>query len=230
MDTFPIVKRKDKTKHGHYRTKETIRQIYDALQESIRTGQPYQTLLDPPPADPRCCHLSWESAATPFKKSEPVTITTSRPARVPFTAENIGHYLQFLVYAWIQRANGNADLRAVVRAFSLLREPQRLANQLQASDQRVEEWRKSFREPIQGATLRPILDVLRDRKVVRVSVAKDGVLSLAFPDGNVPVSIPASIELDAELSLRAAQRELAGEKPLIAVEQSEYNHFLAPAS
>ena len=57
MDTFPIVKRKDEAKHGGiYRTKETILQIYDALQDSIRTGQPYQTRLDPPPADPRCCH------------------------------------------------------------------------------------------------------------------------------------------------------------------------------
>lgn len=56
MDTFPIVKRKDETKHGHYRTQQTILQIYDALTESIATGQPYQTLLNPPPADPACCH------------------------------------------------------------------------------------------------------------------------------------------------------------------------------
>jgi hypothetical protein len=57
MDTFPIVKRKDEAKHGgRYRTKETILQIYDALKDSIRTGQPYQTLLTTPPADPRCCH------------------------------------------------------------------------------------------------------------------------------------------------------------------------------
>jgi hypothetical protein len=57
MDTFPIVKRKDEAKHnGHYRTKETILQIYDALAGSIATGRPYQTLLDPPPADPACCH------------------------------------------------------------------------------------------------------------------------------------------------------------------------------
>ena len=56
MDTFPIVKRKDETKHGHYRTQATILQIYDALGEAIQTGQPYQTLLNPPPADPACCH------------------------------------------------------------------------------------------------------------------------------------------------------------------------------
>ncbi|MBI4529623.1 MAG: hypothetical protein HY695_37975, partial [Deltaproteobacteria bacterium] len=56
MDTFPIVKRKDEEKWGEYRTKRVILEIFDAVQESIRTGQPYQTRLDPPPADPRCCH------------------------------------------------------------------------------------------------------------------------------------------------------------------------------
>ena len=55
MDTFPIVKRKDEEKfNGDHRTKGTILEIYDALQESICTGQLYQTRLDPPPADPRC--------------------------------------------------------------------------------------------------------------------------------------------------------------------------------
>jgi hypothetical protein len=57
MDTFPIVRRKDEEKYaGDYRTKRVILDIYDAMLESIRTGQPYQTCLDPPPADPRCCH------------------------------------------------------------------------------------------------------------------------------------------------------------------------------
>ncbi|OQB99432.1 MAG: hypothetical protein BWX80_03702 [Candidatus Hydrogenedentes bacterium ADurb.Bin101] len=56
MDTFPIVKRKDEAAYGHYRTKDTILDIYDAMQRAIATGEPYQTRLDPPPADPRCCH------------------------------------------------------------------------------------------------------------------------------------------------------------------------------
>ncbi len=56
MDTFPIVKRKDEAKYGTYRTKDTILEIYDAMSEAMRTGHPYQTKLDPPPADPRCCH------------------------------------------------------------------------------------------------------------------------------------------------------------------------------
>ena len=60
MDTFPIVKRKDEAKHGTYRTKDTILSIYDAMAEAIRTGQPYQTRLDPPtgpPADEQCNFL-----------------------------------------------------------------------------------------------------------------------------------------------------------------------------
>jgi hypothetical protein len=78
MDTFPIVKRKDEArteqknaagevvKPGRYITKDTILEIYDALIESIRTGTPYQTRLNPPPADPRCCHPKRKIAILAF--------------------------------------------------------------------------------------------------------------------------------------------------------------------
>jgi hypothetical protein len=56
METFPIVKRKDDAAHGEYRTKRVILEIYDAMQRAMETGEPYQTLLDPPPADPRVAH------------------------------------------------------------------------------------------------------------------------------------------------------------------------------
>ena len=56
MDTFPIVRRKDEQAHGEYRTKRVILEIYDELAEAIATGRPYQTRLDPPPADPRVAH------------------------------------------------------------------------------------------------------------------------------------------------------------------------------
>jgi hypothetical protein len=56
METFVIVKRRDEETWGEYRTKRVILEIYDALAEAIRTGQPYRTRLDPPPADPRNCH------------------------------------------------------------------------------------------------------------------------------------------------------------------------------
>ena len=58
METFPIVKRKDEAAHGRgaYRTKRVILEIYDMMQRAKESGQPYQALLDPPPADPRVAH------------------------------------------------------------------------------------------------------------------------------------------------------------------------------
>lgn len=65
MNTFSIVRRKDEEKYGSdYRTKRVILEIYNAMYEAIRTGQIYQTRLDPPPADPRCCHPPKEGATT----------------------------------------------------------------------------------------------------------------------------------------------------------------------
>jgi hypothetical protein len=53
MDTFPIVRRRDEGMfNGVYRTKQFILEIYDAMQEAIRTGQPYQSRLNPPPGPP----------------------------------------------------------------------------------------------------------------------------------------------------------------------------------
>jgi len=52
MDTFPIVRRKDEEAYDEYRTKRVILKIYDEMQEAIRTGQPYETRLDPPPGPP----------------------------------------------------------------------------------------------------------------------------------------------------------------------------------
>ena len=53
LGTFPIVRRKDEAAHGEYRTKRIVLEIHDEMAEAIRTGVSYQTVLDPPPADPR---------------------------------------------------------------------------------------------------------------------------------------------------------------------------------
>ena len=52
LDTFPGVRREDEANHDDYRTKRTILDIYDAIQASNTTGEPYRTRLTPPPADP----------------------------------------------------------------------------------------------------------------------------------------------------------------------------------
>ncbi|MGD2089553.1 MAG: N-6 DNA methylase [Candidatus Aminicenantes bacterium] len=56
MDSFPIVKRKDQTKYGSYRTKEKILEIYEKMSEAITGEKAYETVLDPSPADPSIAH------------------------------------------------------------------------------------------------------------------------------------------------------------------------------
>jgi len=56
MDSFHLVRRDDEKAHGEYRTKRVILEIYDEMTEAMKTGRPYQTRLDPPPADPRVAH------------------------------------------------------------------------------------------------------------------------------------------------------------------------------
>jgi hypothetical protein len=62
METFPIVKRKDEAQCGEYRTKRVILEVYDAMQQALDTGRPYQTLLDPSPADARVAHQARDRA------------------------------------------------------------------------------------------------------------------------------------------------------------------------
>ena len=50
------VERKDEASHGSYRTKEKILEIDDVMQRTIETGEACQTVLDPPPTDPRVAH------------------------------------------------------------------------------------------------------------------------------------------------------------------------------
>ena len=72
MDTFPIVKKKDITAHGEYRTKRVILKMYDQMADlptmlvpapkeehgemEVPDVSQWLTPLDPPPADPLAAH------------------------------------------------------------------------------------------------------------------------------------------------------------------------------
>ncbi len=51
LDQFPIVRQKDESTFGSYRTKERILAIYDAMQEAQVSGRPYRSALHPPPGE-----------------------------------------------------------------------------------------------------------------------------------------------------------------------------------
>jgi len=94
METFPIVKRKDikrtevkndsgeVTQEGRYITKETILEIYDEMAEAIRTGQPYQTKLNPPPGPPTNAEGNFIPMAQWDKNNWPSHIHSPREAAV----------------------------------------------------------------------------------------------------------------------------------------------------
>jgi phosphoribosylformylglycinamidine (FGAM) synthase-like enzyme len=63
METFWVVRDRDVKAHGEYRAKRLILEIYDEMAEAIATGRPYQTRLDPPPADAGVVHAPHEVGA-----------------------------------------------------------------------------------------------------------------------------------------------------------------------
>ena len=95
MDTFPIVRRRDEEKYnGDYRTKRVILEIYEAMQTSACTGQPYRTRLDPPPAAPECRHpkkrigiLAFESLTSDPGEEIAQSITMRIKTPTPFPVE-----------------------------------------------------------------------------------------------------------------------------------------------
>lgn len=60
LDTFELVRDSDEKSHSEYRTKRLILERYEAIAKATDTGEPYETALDPPPADPRLAHDSSE--------------------------------------------------------------------------------------------------------------------------------------------------------------------------
>jgi hypothetical protein len=72
-ELFSGVKGMDVKAHGEYRTKRVILEIYAAMAEASHTGKPYQTCLDPPPADARIAHEPRPGIAGPMTDDSPPT-------------------------------------------------------------------------------------------------------------------------------------------------------------
>lgn len=66
MDTFRVWREKEVKHRGEYRTKRVILEIYDQMQRAVETGEPYQTRLVPPPADPSVTHAPRERIDMPL--------------------------------------------------------------------------------------------------------------------------------------------------------------------
>jgi hypothetical protein len=56
LDSFTVLHKYEERDHGEFRTKRVVLGIYDEMAAAKRAGRPYQTRLNPGPADPSCCH------------------------------------------------------------------------------------------------------------------------------------------------------------------------------
>ena len=56
LGCFPILERRDRAEYGDYRTMLLVLDVFDRLQRAIDGEEPYQTHLDPPPADSLVAH------------------------------------------------------------------------------------------------------------------------------------------------------------------------------
>jgi hypothetical protein len=70
MDTFPIVRRKDKAAYGEYRTKHVILEIYDQMADAASKGTMYHTRLSPSPADPSVAHPRKDEVSLHSQRAE----------------------------------------------------------------------------------------------------------------------------------------------------------------
>ncbi|HEV7672592.1 MAG TPA: N-6 DNA methylase [Thermoanaerobaculia bacterium] len=66
IDTFKRLRLNEEIALGENRTRRLVLQAYDAMAEAARTGQPYATRLNPPPADPLLAHRSRTARVLPF--------------------------------------------------------------------------------------------------------------------------------------------------------------------
>ena len=121
MDTFPVARRYDERDHGEYRTKQQVLDVYDEMQRAIDAGEPYETLLDPPPADPRVAHPErtrpdWAPPREQLPEM-PATIPTLEPQ----------HEVPLVIWALLRARGDRIDGMDLGRAFALRSQPSILA-------------------------------------------------------------------------------------------------------
>ena len=73
MDSFRLVRDADETEYGQFRTKHLILEIFEHMTQAIESGVPYETILDPHPADPRAAHplRAGEASAETLRRAAP---------------------------------------------------------------------------------------------------------------------------------------------------------------
>ena len=56
LDSFTVLKKYEERDHDEFRTKRLVLEIYDEMAAAKREGRVFESRLNPPAADPSCCH------------------------------------------------------------------------------------------------------------------------------------------------------------------------------
>ena len=237
MDTFPIVKRRDEEVYGSFRTKATILEIYDALTESIRTGKPYQTRINPPPGPP--CDMEghfipmeqWDSNNWPSHIHRPrptaeplVEIIFPNEPRIPLEAP--GAYMQVFLLQLLRQAKTYVPLVQVADAYLAVAYPDfiksKLNNKLKNS---YGKWRERFNEGDSRNCFYPALKALVDKGQVHLKRDNSGIVAYIdnewINDGNKP---DPWIDSDARFCLGLA-KDLAKTASLFEAVERTQDHI-----
>ncbi|MFM2199248.1 MAG: hypothetical protein RLZZ505_2680 [Verrucomicrobiota bacterium] len=190
MDTFPIVKRKDEAKHnGHYRTKETILQIYDALAESITSGIAYRTQLAPVPTDPRIAHMP-------------------RLPDIPRTAFVAQDYFEVVLPLMLSMAPEGLERARLLHAIELLTDPAKRTKAAQKLGDTGIQWSQAFREPYHfaaaGKALITEVTKGRIRGVERMRLDPQAAVTTSNPWLCVDAFLALRLALEADVSVAQA--------------------------
>jgi len=190
IDSFPIVKRKDEEKFGEYLTKRLVLEIYEEMAQAIATGQPYQTRLDPPPADPRVAH-------PPRVQLAPLVL----PPAIRHPQPDAGFYMMRVILSMIQENNGSIDVERLMNACELLAMPDRLeAYGSTIEPSLAHQWRSSFTDQFRPNLFLSKVDDLIQRGEIRLT--RDGTQFKVTRIGTAVLPTDEHIEFDARFALR----------------------------
>ncbi len=169
METFPIVRRNDEKEHGSFRTRDAILTCYDQMQHAIETGMPYETVLDPLPADPRLAHPESTCPAwIPMPKPRQIEVP-AMPATIPTL--NPAEEAALCLWALLHANGGSIPRTQLARAFALQIRPA-LLERLAPADlaAKAGNWaqRVAHRNVAPG-TLTDALRTLADRDGIRLT-------------------------------------------------------------
>jgi hypothetical protein len=213
METFPIVKRKDEQQYGEFRTKRIILEIYDEMAQAIATGQPFQTRLNPPPADPAVAHSP---------RVQPLPLVLPSTARYP--QPDHGVYMLRVILSILQESGGSIDMGRLMNACSLLAMPDTLETYgARIEPDLAQKWRRRFSDQFRPDLFLAKLDDLVQRGEIKL-VREDASFK-AIRVSTADLVTDLDIEFDARFALRIAdslgQAEREGFAPMATREEIE---------